>query len=221
MTEFESEPRSISDISRYYADVLYAEDQSINLYLSFEHLLNTLPFSTDLTATGLYDKEFMDHQLTTDPRAAKEWMALMPFLHIGRLLEVSDVPTADVKQWYNDAVTGVSWLTNEEHDSVCLEYAGGTLQHLACSTSTICPQRFLERYLSDDVYLPNFQSDMYANRPERAAAIASDKLEIGIEHKILLADSSEDAWQAYCASYDDTVYAMLGLSSQDTDKNTP
>ncbi len=214
MTEFEGEPRSISDISRYYADVLYAENQSINLYLSFEHLLNTLPFSTDLTAAGLYDKESMDHQLTTDPRAAKEWMALMPFLHIGPLLEASDVPTADVKQWYNDAVTGVSWLASEEHDSVCLEYADGTLQYFACPRSAICPQRFLKRYLSDDVYLPNFQSDMYNYRPERATAIASDKLEIGIEQKILLPDSRETAWQAYCAAYDDTIYAMLDLPSQ-------
>jgi len=214
VTEFEGEPQSPSSISRYYADVLYAEGQSINLYLSLERLLNTLPFSTDLTAATLYDKKFMDHQLITEPRVAKERMAIMPFLHIGPLLEASDMPTADVKQWYDDAITGLSWLTSEEHDRVCLEYAGGTLQHLACVTSSICPQRFLERYLSDDVYLPNFQSDRYTHRPERAVAIASDKLEIGIKQKILQTDSSEAAWQAYCAAYDDTIYAMLDLPSQ-------
>lgn len=220
MVEFEGEPQSISDISRYYSDILYAENQSINLFMSFEQLLNSLPFSTDLSATVLYDQKFMQHQLVAEPRAAKERMALMPFLHIGPLLEDSNVPTADVKQWYDDAVTGVSWLVNEEHDTVCLGYAGGTLEHLACATSRACPQRFLERYLSDGVNFPNFQDKMYKERPERAAAIASDKVEIGIKHKILPQDSSDTAWQAYCRAYDDYICEMLGLLPLNIDKNT-
>jgi hypothetical protein len=221
MTNFESEPRPISDISRYYADILYAENQSINIYQSLERLLDALPFSSDLMVDALYDEKLMKHQLDAEPRAAKERMALMPFLHISPLLEASDVPTADVKQWYDDAVTGVSWLTDEEHDNACSKNDSGTSQYPACAISAVCPQRFLQYHLSKDIYLPNFQSDMYANRPSRAIALASDKLEIGVKYKILPEDDSETAWKSYCADYDEYVYAMLSFPTQDIDKNTP
>jgi hypothetical protein len=221
VTGFESEPQRISEVSRYYNDVLYAENQSINLYLTLERLLNVLPFTADLSAANLYDNEFMEHQLSTEPRIAKERMALLPFFHIGPLLEASNVPVDSVKQWYDDAVTGVSWLIDEEHDVDCLEYADGTLQHVACSTSAICPKRFLERYLSDGVYLPDFQSDMYADRAERAITIARDKLDIGIKHDVLQSDSSERAWANYCIDYDNHIYAMLSFPSHGIDKNRP
>ena len=220
MTEFEGAPEPPNDVQRYYSDILYAENQSINLFLSLEQLLSSLPFSTDLSASVLYDQKFMQHQLVAEPRAAKERMALMPFFHIGTLLEKSNVPTADVGQWYDDAVTGVSWVTSEEHDRVCSESYGGTLQHRSCGASSVCPQRFLERYLSDDVYSPDFDSDMYKYQPERAAAIARDKLEIGMRHKILLTDASEAAWQTYCTVFDDYICEMLGLSLQDVDRDS-
>ena len=221
MAEFENEPLPPNPVHRYYNDILYAENQSINLSISFERLLDNSPIVTDLSAELLYDEKFMRHQLATEPRIAKERMALMPFLHIGPLLEASSMPTEELKQWYDDAITGMSWLTSEEHDNTCLEYAGATVEHAACEISTVCPQRFLKGYLSDDVRFPDFQSDKYKKQPERATIIASDKLEIGIKHKILSDDASGTAWQSYCTAYDNYICGMLGLSPLDTDKNAP
>ncbi|HET8884405.1 MAG TPA: hypothetical protein VFM68_02960 [Candidatus Saccharimonadales bacterium] len=186
----------ISAVTRYYADINYADGSYATIVMAVDSLLESLPFKSDLRVDSL-GSEFLplEWKVELEPRIATERLSLLPLAHIGPQLDKSDCPTAEIKKWYDHALTGVRRRTGDNHDNSCLE--SGNAQHLMCKSSTICPQRFMERYVSDDLMHPDFSDDRYQTDPSRMYTITSDKLELAIKHGIILKEFGETLKKSY------------------------
>lgn len=197
----EHEPELMSAVKRYYTDVYYAENDYATIVMALHSLLENLPFTTDMQINTFANSEYMttEHELENDPRIATEKLALLPLFYFGPQLEQSSCTTDEIKDWYNDAVNGVRLLTQDDHDTICLENRSTT--HHMCAKSTVCPQRFMEAFLSIDLMEPDFDWYMYDIDPERTYTIAANKLQVGVKQGILLPTEADAIEAKYVMQY--------------------
>lgn len=214
----EQERPPISAIRRYYSDLYYAENNLSTIAMATHELFDGLPFQSSLQFDKIFDVDFIEHELESEPRIARELLAMMPFMYIGPELEKSNCSTQYVKDWYIDATKGLIMLTKEDHDVACLESDGGTLNHMQCDKSTHCPHRFLERYLTDDICLVDFEDRRYEKDAMQTMAMAMVKMQVAKECQVVLAVYGETALRAYsdkCQEYFDQMINQREISVDD------
>lgn len=220
----ESEPYSeqerppLSSVRRYY-DVLQGRDDNLAMIvMAADELIECLPFRSDVKLEDFFDVDFIDSELDAEPRIAKELLGMMPFMYIGPLLDKSNCVPKDIKDWYMDATKGLILLTKNDHNVACLESDEGTLNHMSCDKSALCPHRFLERYLIDDVRIVDFADERYNSDPLQTMAIAMIKAQVAKDCQIVLAIYGEAALVSYshrCQEYLDQMISQREVSVDD------
>lgn len=205
MTEFdpgiERERPRMSAISRYYTDMRDVNNSYATILVSLDTMLQSLPFKTRVNLESLQTSVFLpqEWQVENEPRIANEKLALLPLAHLGPQLDTSDCSTDEMRDWYDDAIKGVRALTRDDHDTSCLE--SGNLMHMMCQKSTVCPERFMERYFSDEVMNPDFDSPIYESNPRRGYAIAYGKCNLAAKYNVVTKEHVAGAMGSYTRKY--------------------
>lgn len=214
----EQERPPMSPTRRYYNDLYYCENNLSTITMAAHELFEGLPFESDLKFDKVFDADFIEYELESEPRIAMELLAMMPFMYIGPRLEKSNSSTPYIKDWYMDATKGLIMLTKQDHDVACLESDGGTVNHIECEKSAHCPHRFLERYLTDDVWYADFDDKRYENDAMQTMAMAAVKMQVAIECQVVLAAYGETALATYndkCQEYFDRMIYRREISVDD------
>lgn len=214
----EQERPPMSAVWRYYNDLRYSENNLSTITMAVHELFEGLPFRSDLKFDSVFDTEFIEHELDSEPRIAMEMLAMMPFMYIGPRLEKSNSSPQYVKEWYTDATKGLIMLTKEDHDVACLESDEGSLRHIKCDSSAHCPHRFLERYLTDDVWLADFTDKRYLKDPLQTMSVAMIKMQVAKECQVVLSAYGETALRIYsdqCQAYFDQMINQREISVDD------
>jgi hypothetical protein len=201
----------------YYKDLYYSSGESGAIVIALQKLFDQLPAAIDLTIDAVYDTAFMEYELAVEPRIAGEMLAMLPFARIGPKLEDSDCSPEVLKQWYADATRGMLQLTKDTHSEACYEIGRGTVQHMACEHSSICPRLFLERFLTDDAFIANFDDDRYARNAARTMQLARYKLQVAKDNRVSLPSFCDTTLQKYEEGCEQYIAYLMSLMSDDID----
>lgn len=217
---YEQSPQPPTPVAEYYTDLYYSRGDSKAIVIALTKLFDTLPATIDLTIDDVFDAAFVEYELGVEPRIAGEAFALLPFAKIGPRLDDSNCPLEVLKQWYIDATYGTLQMTRQTHADACYESDGGTVRHMACGDSSICPRRFLERFLTDDAYIPDFSDTRYQRNPARTMQLAKHKLKAALECKIILPEFYDVTVKAYEKKCERYVMELVHRIRSDIDNVT-
>lgn len=212
------QPRSAA--TEYYKDLYYSRGESNAIVIALTKLLDKLPAPLNLKIEDVYDVAFTEYELSVEPRIAGEKLALLPFTHIGPLLDESDCPLEVVKQWYADATQGTLQLTNQTHSEICFESGRDTMKHMACEHSSICPRIFLERFLTDDAFFPDFDDERYQRNLARTMQLVRCKTEVAKDCRVALPLFCDAKLKAYDEHYNEYVAELMRQIGSDVDNLT-
>jgi hypothetical protein len=201
----------------YYKDLYYSSGESGAIVIALQKLFDQLPAAIDLTIDAVYDTAFMEYELAVEPRIAGEMLAMLPFSRIGPKLEGSDCPPEALQQWYADATRGMLQLTKDTHSEICYESGKGTVRHMACEHSSICPRLFLERFLTDDAFIANFDDDRYVRNAPRTMQLARYKLQVAKDNRVSLPSFCDTTLQKYEEGCEQYIAYLMSLMSDDID----
>jgi hypothetical protein len=198
MNSKDNESVPMSAVRRYYNDIVYGATFK-NAVLSLDTLMQQLPYQTEYRLEDIVAGTYMpfEYEFDYDSQIAKEKLALLPLQIFSEELEESNCPTEAVRDWYDDVVGHVLMIAQDSHGDACCEYDGGSTAHQMCTTSTVCPKRYLEQCLSGAATSHIFTSELHRTRPSRAFRIATQKLEVGAKRGIFTQDYARRAAREY------------------------
>jgi hypothetical protein len=208
----EQSRHSRSAVTEYYKDLQYSRGDSKAIVIALQKLFDQLPAEIDLTIDDVFDAAFMDYELAIEPRIAGEMLAILPLAQLGPQLEVSDCPPEKLQQWYAEATLGALVLTGQTHSEACYERGKGTMRQMACEHSAVCPRIFLERFLTDDAFIPDFEEERYLHSPVRTMQLAFGKLQVAKETKVSLpwfCEITAKKYEEQCEPYIAPIIAQV------------
>jgi hypothetical protein len=199
----EYEYKEMSGIIKYYHDINTTVRSEDDAFMAIVRLIDGLPVAATPDPQLLIHSEYMpsDWCIENEPRIAKEMLAVLPFCHLGQLVEMSELTAGKVVAWYDDALRGARMIISKDHSIECLRSENG-VHYDNCAKSFMCPHRIIETQLTEGMMLPDFNHEMYSDNPNRAYAINTNKLTIGVERGILLPRNAESLKKRYELQYE-------------------
>jgi hypothetical protein len=213
--EYDFQP--MSAISRYYNDIYNLADSYWYATNSLENLIEDMPVDVDSLMATMLRSDYMatDWEIEHDPRIAKEKLSMLPIRTLGAELEGSNCDVDMLTRWYDDALAGLRMVTEGDHlVSDCLKHSASW--NTMCAHSTICPQRFMERFLTQDLLLPDFNKTMYQYEPDRGYRITSSKLSLGVSHGVVPPVYSDHLLNIYQLQYEEYIRSRTFRTSDYT-----
>lgn len=178
MIEFERpEPRH-PELTEYYNNITACAFRSSTVP-KIERLLAGTPFAHDITIELLDKKGLLptDNYHYDDPSIATDWLTILPIVAIGSELEQSTYPVEQVAGWYEDAARHIQAVATENgHGDECYEHY---YDMYICDRSDICPLRFIEGELSDDIVRRNQTDAIVVDDEIRRNLLVGMKLAAG------------------------------------------
>ena len=192
----------MTPVRRYYNDLYYLQTPG-HAYDAVQNLYEYLPCIPTLPVAAVLESGLMpyDFEYDTDLRIAKEKLALLPLIAFSDDIDDSLCSTNGVREWYDDTVSHIRMVVDDDHGVTCLEYDENNPRHKMCGISSVCPWRYLKDFLGDSALNNDFSSPLYRHRPDRALRLVLAKLKVGQEHGILTPIYAEQAAESYTASH--------------------
>lgn len=176
----------MSPLRRYYSDLRCIETH-VSALMSLAELFEHTPVVPVLSLNEVASSDLMpdDDDFWMDERLSRERMALLPLYVVAPSLEQSELPSSDVKDWYEEVANRIKWLTKDQHSEDCLKCYTETIDSdrdpfdAKCDKSDVCPWRYMEAYFGKPVLNKEVIEPYYGKAMSRHYELTMARLAIG------------------------------------------